>query len=144
MWAHACYFTDDQVFEAALITLITTSQRRIIHGAFPSQCLLKFQSLGPIRACSEHFLVITQSVLLTNPAHQSVITSSPPNTQMLSGHSHELVYWQAPVWLMPWGAWSNGLTYQTHLSSRWWRDSRQICPHAAKDKIELKIEQNSE
>lgn len=112
--------------------------------AFPSQCLLKFQSLGPIRACSEHFLVITQSVLLTNPAHQSVITSSPPNTQMLSGHSHELVYWQDQFWLMPWGARSKDLTYQTHLSSRWWRDSWQICPHAAKDKIELKIEQNSE
>lgn len=83
MWAHACHFTDDQVFEAALVTLITTSQRRIIHEAFISQWLPKFQSHGPIRACSEHFLVITQSVLLTNPAHQSVITSSPPNTQTL-------------------------------------------------------------
>lgn len=101
MWARVCHFTDDQVFEAALVTLITTSQKRISHEAFLSQCSQSFEVWGQLGAYSEHFLVITQSVLLRNPAHQSVITSSPQNTQALSGHSHELMYWQDQVLIMP-------------------------------------------
>lgn len=62
-------------------TLITTSHERFI---FPEALLSQdpwlpksrmwsgsYRSLGPIRASSEHLVVITQSVLLRIPAHQS-------------------------------------------------------------------------
>lgn len=102
MWAHACHFTDDQVFEAALVTLITTSQSRISHDAFLSQRLPKFWSLGPIRgllrALARYHPICTVKKK-KNPAHQSVITSSPPqNTQTLSGHQPWTNVLARPVW----------------------------------------------
>ena len=75
-------------------TLITTSHERFI---FPEALLSQdpwlpksrmwrgsYRSLGPIRASSEHLVVITQSVLLRIPAHQSATVPKLTNPSQVT------------------------------------------------------------
>lgn len=135
MWAHACHFTDDQVFEAALVTLITTSQSRISHDAFLSQWLPKFWSLGPIRgllrALARYHPICT--VKKKKPCPSICHYQQPPqNTQTLSGHSHELMYWQDRFDSALEAGFNDGME-PTHLGENSSDKPEFIITHAAKD-----------
>lgn len=101
MWAHACHFTDDQVFEAALVTLITTSQSRISHDAFLSQWLPKFWSLGPIRgllrALARYHPICTVKKKKTLPINLSLPAAPPEYTNALRSQPWTNVL-ARPVW----------------------------------------------
>lgn len=139
MWAHACHFTDDQVCEAALVTLITTSQSRISHDAFLSQWLPKFWSLGPIRgllrALARYHPICTVKKK-QNPAHQSVITSSPPEyTNALRSQPWTNLKLARPGLILPWEAGFNDGMAHAHLGENSSDKSEFIVTHAAKDEI---------